>query len=104
MNEKCILCNGTIGEDAHGLGVCAGSRPDKVIPFRRCKCGASGKPLKLCFRGDVVAPFVACDGCLDKTKETIKSVRPVFLAMIKAGVSREHANKTMTYLLELHDP
>ena len=36
--------------------------------------------------------------------ETIEGVRPVFLAMIKAGVSREHANKTMTYLLELHDP
>jgi hypothetical protein len=77
---------------------------DNVIPFRRCKCGAAGKPLELCFQGDVVAPFIACEGCLEKVSETIDRVRPVFDAMIKAGVSREHANQTMTYLLELHDP
>jgi hypothetical protein len=75
-----------------------------VIPFRRCKCGSAAKEAELCFGEDAIGAFFACDDCLNKTAAEIESVKPVFDAMIAVGVSREHANETMIFMMGLHKP
>jgi hypothetical protein len=72
-----------------------------VVPFLRCKCGAAAKRVELCLRDEPLAQFNSCQACLDETNDTLDRVRPVFEAMIAAGIDRETANETMTYLLDL---
>jgi hypothetical protein len=75
------------------------------INARRCRmCGGEGSKRELVYEGDTVAEFGACDPCLEKTAGELAAVRPVFDAMIAAGVSRDHANETMTFLLNLLHP
>jgi len=72
-----------------------------VIPILKCKCGFPAKPVELEFRGEVIGTFKACGICIQETTDRLARVRPVFEAMLAAGITRENANKAMTYLLEL---
>lgn len=72
----------------------------EVVNIRRCKCGAAGSRIEADFRGENIGHFVACQSCLGNTIALLDRVRPVFDAMIAAGVEHEHANDTMTFLLE----
>ena len=43
--------------------------------------------------------FISCPGCVEKTYAELANVRPVFDAMLAAGVPRDLANDAMTFLL-----
>jgi hypothetical protein len=71
-----------------------------VTPLRRCRrCGEAAKPVDLDYRGEVFATIDVCDACVDETNAELARMRTVFDAMVVAGVSRELANETMTYML-----
>jgi hypothetical protein len=74
---------------------------DNVIPLRRCKCGFPAEPRTLEFDGVDVGTFFSCGICIQETMGTLDRVRPVFHKMLECGISRENANLTMTYMLEL---
>jgi len=77
-----------------------------VVPLFRCKaCGKEGRPTELEYEGKILGKFYACDECVAKVEGHLANVRPVFDAMIAAGVDRSIANETMTFLLDgLPDP
>lgn len=64
-----------------------------------CRCGATGRRRTLVYEGDDVAVFDACDDCIAASDELLTRVRPVFLAMVAAGVDRDIANEAMSFLL-----
>ena len=76
-----------------------------VVPFGR-RCGRCGDRTETATRvlGETEThreiPFVACPGCIAKVSADLDSVRPVFDAMVAAGVPRDLANATMTFMLE----
>lgn len=72
-----------------------------LIPILKCKCGFPAKHVDLEYQGEVLGTFKACGICIQETTAELDRVRPVFDAMITAGISRENANKAMIYLLEL---
>lgn len=77
----------------------------RVTPLLPCPgCGAVSNPVDLEYQGSVVATIRSCPECLEAAKQLLDSVRPVFDAMITAGVSKELANETMTFLLDRHSP
>ena len=72
-----------------------------VVPLLRCKrCGAAGNPCTLEYKDEAIAGFVACDSCVKECSNTMLRVRPIFDAMIAAGIPNDVANDTMTFLLE----
>lgn len=71
-----------------------------VVPILRCKCGEAAAPVDVEFRGQIVGTGKSCAKCLMCAMSNLAQVRPVFDAMIAAGVSRELANETMIFLLE----
>lgn len=72
-----------------------------VVPLFACKrCGEPGKTVGLQHAGTTVAVLHACHGCIDQTAAELARVRPVFDAMLAAGVARDLANDVMTFLLE----
>lgn len=79
---------------------------DSVRHLYRCGgCGRPGRPVELEADGLPVGKFVACSDCLERAHEHMGRVRAVFLAMLDAGVERELADETMTFLLErMPDP
>lgn len=66
-------------------------------------CGAIGRKVTINLDGETVHTFFACTDCFEHGKQKLARLRPVFDAMLKCGVSRDHANETMTYLLELEE-
>jgi hypothetical protein len=75
------------------------------INARRCgRCGAEGSRRELEYQGEKVGDFGACDACVEKTEAELDAVRPVFDAMIAAGIDREIANDIMTFLLDRLHP
>lgn len=73
----------------------------EVVPLLRCRrCGKAGSPCTLEHKDQAVAHFVACDECVEYCSSTMARVRPIFDAMIAAGIDRELANETMTFMLE----
>ena len=76
-----------------------------VLPIRRCwNCDSAGSRRELTFRDEPVTDFNACDVCVAKVESKLTRARPVFDAMILAGVPRETANDAMTFLLERWTP
>lgn len=70
------------------------------IDARRCgRCGGEGRKRELEFGGSRVGEFGACDACINEVGGELAAVRPVFDAMIAAGVDRDVANETMTFML-----
>jgi hypothetical protein len=55
-------------------------------------------------RDEHVAAFSACEACVEKTTKELATVRPVFDAIIAAGVDRDLANEVMDFLLARHSP
>lgn len=74
-----------------------------VTPIRRCLCGKLGTQRTLVYEETDVATFIACDACIAGTDELLVRVRPVYNAMLAAGVNRDDANDAMSYLLDLID-
>jgi hypothetical protein len=74
-----------------------------VTPIRRCLCGKLGTQRTLVYDEHDIATFIACDVCIAGTTEQLKKVRPIFHAMLTAGVNRDDANDAMSYLLNLID-
>ena len=73
----------------------------RVIPIRRCvSCDDLGEPVTLTFRGDDIARRNVCAKCVSETHEELARVRPIFDAMIAAGVDRGFANDAMTFILD----
>lgn len=76
----------------------------EVVPLHRCgRCGRPGHPVDVEQEGEWLFSIKACDDCLSKTESELEMVRPIFDAMIAAGVSRKLANEAMTYLLDRMD-
>ena len=70
-----------------------------VHPSSLCRCGEVGTPLILAAENGDVCVMV-CDTCRNQTFAELDQVRPVFNAMIKAGVDRGVANEVMSVLLD----
>ena len=70
-------------------------------PLFRCGgCGAPGRIRVVEWDGNPRAARIsACDACLEETLEHLAAVRPVFEAMVAAGIDRGLANDAMTDLL-----
>lgn len=78
---------------------------DNVVELRRCRrCGKPARERDLLFQGEPLATFDACDACIAETDATLSRVRPVFDAMLAAGIDRGIANDVMTVLLERITP
>jgi hypothetical protein len=77
-----------------------------IVPIRRCaRCKEElGEPVDLAFKGEVFATVNACAKCVAQTAAEMAKSRPIFDAMIAAGVPRELANDAMTWLLERWTP
>lgn len=73
-----------------------------VIPIRRCVSCSNrlGEPVTLTFRGDYIARRNVCAECVSETHEELARVRPIFDAMIAAGVDRVLAKDAMTFILD----
>lgn len=77
----------------------------RITPLLPCpQCGEVSNPVDLEYQGEIVATIRSCPECLEAAKQLLDSVCPVFDAMITAGVTRELANETMTFLLDQHSP
>lgn len=71
-----------------------------VVALRPCRgCGGPARRVELAHRGEVFVTVDICGACVDKGQEELARVRPVFDAMVAAGVPRDVANDTMTYML-----
>jgi hypothetical protein len=78
--------------------------PD-LIPIRTCwHCSQPARRREFIFRDVKVCDFSACDECAAEVERELSAARPIFDAMIAAGVDRETANDTMTYLLNRWKP
>ena len=78
---------------------------NNVVPIFKCRrCGAAGRPVDTALDGEVVASGYGCSSCVEKTTSELARVRPIFDAMIAAGVDRVLANDTMTFLLTRLNP
>lgn len=72
-----------------------------VVEMHRCEqCGKPARKVDLQLCGEHIAHFFGCAACGEQTQDELARVRPVFYAMIAAGVSRELANDTMTFLID----
>jgi hypothetical protein len=71
-----------------------------VTPMFRCKCGAPGTRRELTLNDIPVTSLSACDDCVAQVNATLDRIRPVFDAMIAAGIDRTLANETMTYMID----
>lgn len=82
-----------------------------VVALHQCKCGEPARiytvlrpgtppdnPLK-----DALQLYI-CPACMERTQRLFVQVRPVFSAMMRAGVPEETAEQVMGYLLDLLDP
>lgn len=73
---------------------------NNVIPFHKCgRCGGPGSTRTLTLDGAPRVGFTGCDACVAQSLGTLDHVRPIFDAMIEAGIDRDVANETMTFLL-----
>lgn len=76
-----------------------------VVKMLRCRrCGKPARERELLYQGELVGGFEACDGCIAAGDALLDRVRPIFEAMLAAGVEREMASDAMTYLLRRIDP
>jgi hypothetical protein len=73
---------------------------DPIPLFRCASCGEAGKRVDLSWNDKVVGTFTACQSCIDRTTATLDRVRPIFDAMIAAGVDRDLANEALRAILE----
>lgn len=71
----------------------------RLEPVCGC-CGGPGVRRTLRRKGRPDEVVVSCDACADAISDTLRRVRPIFRAMLRAGISLEIANDTMTYLLD----
>lgn len=72
-----------------------------VVQLRPCICGKPGAPRTATAEGSgLVANFIACDECLDRSIAFLAKVRPVFETMRAVGIPGEIANETMSFLLD----
>lgn len=73
-----------------------------VVPIYRCSaCSGPGRLFRFISEHDGSILMVwTCDGCIEKYEAHLASVRPVFDAMLAAGVPKDKANDVMTFLLE----
>lgn len=71
-----------------------------IVPMHRCVCGEAGtaREIELSSDSGEVGKFFACDKCVAATFGHLDRARPIFDAMIAAGVPNEIANDAMTYL------
>lgn len=74
----------------------------QVVPLHRCKCGQPARFMELEYQGEIVGTGRACWDCAQKVVADLDKVKPVFEAMIAAGISRELANEAMTFILDRH--
>jgi len=73
-----------------------------VVPLLKCTCGQAGTRRVL--RGSTIErEIIACDACFDKTAQRLAHFRPLFDQMIELGISRDIANRTMTFMLQQID-
>lgn len=71
-----------------------------VLPLRRCRrCGKPASPVALDYQGEIIATIDVCGACIELAGAELSRMRVVFDGMIVAGVPREIANETMTYML-----
>ena len=76
-----------------------------VVPILSCaRCGALGKPMEVRMNGEKVNAFIGCGECTAAVSAELVRIRPIFEAMIAAGLSRDLANDTMTYILREWTP
>lgn len=74
---------------------------NNVIQLFRCRrCGAPGTSRVGVKGGEEVMRFFGCDACVDEDSATLARVRPIFDAMLEAGIDRDLANDTMTFMLQ----
>lgn len=72
-----------------------------VIPLFACKlCGAPGRPFDITLVEVKVDHSVGCEECIQRSRDELTAVRPVFESMIAAGVPSDLANDLMTRLLD----
>lgn len=71
-----------------------------VTPLFRCRCGKDGRQRTLVHDGIEIATAVRCDDCVAREDALLDRVRPVFEAMLAAGVERPTARDVVLFLLE----
>ena len=73
-----------------------------VTSIYRCgRCRADAPRVDLCLNGEVLDLRVyACSECIAKIEGELANVRPIFDAMIAAGIDRALANEAMTFILD----
>lgn len=73
----------------------------EVTPLHPCqRCGRSARRRELVHEGRTLFEFLSCDACIEQTESELARVKPVFEAMLAAGVNRAVANYAMTCMLE----
>lgn len=76
-----------------------------IVPIRKCRtCGKPATRRTLALNDVPVVDFNSCDECVGETDAELARARPVFDAMIGAGVPRDVANDAMTFLLDRWKP
>lgn len=54
--------------------------------------------------GRHATPVMWCEACRDEVGGHMAHAKPVFVAMLQAGMPRDKANDAMSYLLDISDP
>lgn len=81
-----------------------------AIPLHPCRCGKPSKLYTILQPGNHADPLEGalqiriCPACVERTQALFEQVRPVFGAMMHAGVPQDVAEATMGFLLDLLDP
>lgn len=71
-----------------------------VVPLFKCKrCDEIGISRKFVF-GQSHFDAIACDSCIEEIQGTIIKVRPIFDAIIMAGISLTIATDAMAFILD----
>ena len=68
-----------------------------------CACGEPGSPFQVVWQGDVVAHGPLCPRCRELTGSVLDRVRPIYHAIVSAGLGREIASATLTFMLDQMD-
>lgn len=74
---------------------------ERVVSLHACACGSAGRFRTLELKGVEAGKVLVCDGCLAESDRRLAQVRPVFEAMLGAGIRHDIANRAMTVLLNL---
>lgn len=74
-----------------------------VTPLYACRCGGPGTLRELCAVDEPTESFTIaiCDSCAEKSERFLSRMRPVFQALLTAGIRKDIADDAMSCLMDM---